>query len=131
MIDIHSWPLKIKLLFLMAPFVFGISGVAISGYVAWSREFEVVNSSVQSSLYVEQLKEFMGTTSFRARWMITCAVCGLLAFSDFYVRKGFVSAEEVENFPASLRRRLVVSAWLTIIGGGWLIVGNFFIERTQ
>ncbi|MOA64855.1 hypothetical protein D3C78_1910420 [compost metagenome] len=73
----------------------------------------------------------MGTTSFRARWMITCAVCGLLAFSDFYVRKGFVSAEEVENFPASLRRRLVVSAWLTIIGGGWLIVGNFFIERTQ
>lgn len=67
LIDVNSWPLRIQLLFLVMPFALSVGGLAVSGYVAWSREFELVNSSIRSNAYLEKMKRFAGTTTYRAR----------------------------------------------------------------
>lgn len=122
LIDINTWPLKIQLIFLAAPFALSTIGLVISGYVAWSREFEIINSSIRSNAYLEQMKRFLGTSSYRARWMVICAACGLLTFPRFHSRIGVVSTDELKNFPSKLKRKLVFSSWLVIIGSAWLVV---------
>ncbi|MNE58093.1 hypothetical protein D3C80_1531060 [compost metagenome] len=128
MIDIHAWPLSVQLIFSISPFVISMTGVAISAYVAISREFDIVSSSIRSCAHLESVKQYLGTKNFRARWMVVCAVCGMLTFPEYHIRKGYVEAGELKKIPANIRRRLVLSAWLSIIGFSWLAVGYVLIE---
>ena len=129
LIDINSWPLTIQLLFLAAPFSLSAIDLAVTGYAAWSSEFEVVNRGIRSNAYLEQRKRFLGTTSYRARWMVVCAVCGLLTFPRFHSRIGVVDADELKDFPSRLRRKLVVSSWLILIGSAWLAVAYVIVSH--
>lgn len=129
LIDINSWPLKIQLIFLVMPFALNVIGLTVSGYVAWSREFELVNSSIRSNAYLEKMKCFWGGTTYRARWMVVCAVCGLLTFPLFYSKIGVVDADELKAFPLRLKRKLVFSSWLIIIGSVWLAIAYAMVRH--
>ncbi|WP_156510926.1 hypothetical protein [Pseudomonas sp. p21] len=129
LIDVNSWPLRIQLLFLVMPFALSVGGLAVSGYVAWSREFELVNSSIRSNAYLEKMKRFAGTTTYRARWMVVCVVCGLLNFPLFHSRIGVVDADELKAFPLKLKRKLVFSSWLVIIGSAWLAIAYAMVKH--
>lgn len=129
LIDIDSWPLKIQLVFLTMPFALSIIGLAVCGYVAWSREFGLVNNSIRSNAYLEKMKRFGGTTTYRARWMVVCVVCGLLTFPRFHSRIGVVDADELKAFPLRLKRKLVFSSWLVIIGSAWLAIAYAIVRH--
>lgn len=128
MIDINSWPLKVQLAFTVTPLIFMMMGVAISAYVAWSHEFEIVKSSIRSSPYLEQMKNFLGATSYRARWIVVCLAGGLLSFPRYHARRRLVSLEELKAFPKALKRKLVLSTWLVIVGFSWMMVGYALIQ---
>ncbi len=129
LIDINTWPLKIQLIFLIAPFALSSAGLVVSGFVAWSREFDVINSSIRSNAYLEQMKRLLGTTTYRARWMLTCAACGLLTFPRLHSRIGLVSPDELKNFPSKLKLKLVSSSWLIIIGSAWLLIAFAMVRH--
>ncbi|WP_447741004.1 hypothetical protein [Pseudomonas laurentiana] len=128
LIDVNSWPLKIQLFFLAMPFLLSTIGLAVSGYVAWSREFELVSSSIRSNAYLERMKRFFGCTTYRGRWMIVCVACGLLTFPIFHSRIGVVDAGELKAFPFKLKRKLVFSSWLIIIGSVWLAIAYAMVR---
>ena len=129
LIEIDSWPLNIQLIFLVMPFVLSGIGLAVSGYVAWSREFELVNNSIRSNAYIEKVKRSWGITTYHARWMVVCAVCGLLTFPLFHSRIGVVDADELKAFPLRLKRKLVFSSWLIIIGSAWLAIAYAMVRH--
>ncbi|HEN8799943.1 hypothetical protein HP546_25915 [Pseudomonas sp. CM25] len=129
LIDINSWPLTIQLFFLAAPFALSAIGLTVSGCVAWSSEFEVLDSSIRTNAYLEQMKRFLGTTTYRSRWMVVCAVSGLLTFPRFHSRIGVVDADELKAFPTRLRRKLVFSSWLILIGIAWLAVAYVMVSH--
>lgn len=96
-VDINMWPLNLQLVFAITPFAFIVIGLSVCASVAFSREFEVVNRSIRSSAYLEQIKMHLGTSSHRARWMIVCGVCAALNSPGFHSRIGVVSADEIKN----------------------------------
>lgn len=42
------------------------------------------------------------------------SISGALTFPRFYLKRGSVSAEDLHNFPASLKRKLVILQWIGI-----------------
>ncbi|MDI3357836.1 hypothetical protein MO767_26330 [Pseudomonas sp. UYIF39] len=47
--------------------------------------------------------------------LLVGGVSGFITFPGFYLRRGSINAEDVNNFPAPLRRKLVALQW-TVIG---------------
>jgi hypothetical protein len=42
------------------------------------------------------------------------SACGVLTFPSFYIKHGILSAEDFDNFPRPLRRKLVALQWSVI-----------------
>ncbi|OLF52968.1 hypothetical protein [Pseudomonas chlororaphis] len=53
------------------------------------------------------------------RIMMVGVVAGYLAFPGFFIRRGLLDADEINNFPQPLKRRLIISHYLM---GGLLVV---------
>jgi hypothetical protein len=130
-IDIDAWPAALKLSFVLMPFVISLSGVSISAYIALTRNYEIVCSSIESNSYIESLKIAWGGSSFKWRLMLVCAIGGVVTFPGFVLRRGQLDADELKVFPPKLKRWLAVSAWLIIIGFGWLMLAACVIEISK
>jgi len=127
-IDIYTWSLSIQLIFAVLPFVLIFIGVIIILLVAWGREYEIVDSSIKSCSYLEQLKAGIGAKSYRARWMVVCGVCAIMVFPAYHLRLGLVSSCEIRNFPSGLKSKLVIAAWMNMIGVFWLVIAFVLIK---
>ncbi|MGH8379680.1 hypothetical protein [Pseudomonas sp.] len=126
-----SWHPGLRLTFLFAPFVFSLLGVAMSTYMAWSRDFELMIASLQNSLWVKQQVPFFGVTRLTSRCYLLGTICGALLYPKTSVRLGMFDADDLRNFPPALRRRLLVATWLIIIGMAWMFIGLGLIKLSQ
>lgn len=124
MIDITGWPLEAKLTFLLAPFVIGIPGVLLIAYTSITRDYDIACSAITSNPYVESIKLAWGTGSFKWRCLVVSAISGCVGFPWVMLRMGKLDIEELKAFPSSLKRRLVIACWLTIIGFTWLMLAG-------
>ena len=50
----------------------------------------------------------------RSKLQLVGSACVLLTFPKFYIKHGILSAEDFDNFPRPLRRKLVVLQWSVI-----------------
>jgi len=60
MITFESWSVILKLSFLLAPFVIGLSGVAINAHIGLTGDYEIAISSIAISPFLEQMKVVWG-----------------------------------------------------------------------
>ncbi|MFI8558692.1 hypothetical protein [Pseudomonas putida] len=116
MIDIAAWPAVVKLVILLTPFFIGLPGIAISAFVTLTKDYDVACSSITSNPYFERMKRAWGAETFKGRWMVTCTVSGLVAFPWLALRQGTLDPDELGAFPRQVKRRLIVSAWLSVSG---------------
>ncbi|MFK0090437.1 hypothetical protein ACIQUS_24480 [Pseudomonas sp. NPDC090755] len=114
--------------FMLAPFVISLSGVAMTIYIAHSRNFEVMIANLQNSLWVTQQVPIFGTSSLKSRCYLLGTISGAMLYPRISVRLGAFDEEDLRNFPIDLRRRLLVAAWLVIIGSAWLFIGLGLIK---
>ncbi|MEG0858508.1 MAG: hypothetical protein RSD81_05470 [Pseudomonas sp.] len=128
MIDINTWPPSIAIAFGLAPFVIAMSGVAMNTYMACSRDFDLIISSLPNTGRLPQRMPFWGATDFKSRWYLLAAIAGVMIYPKRCIRLGVVDAEDLRNFPPRLRRRLLVTAWLVNIGSVWLAIGVALIK---
>ncbi|MNJ38158.1 hypothetical protein D3C77_329990 [compost metagenome] len=123
MIDINAWPPSIVITFGLAPFVIGLSGIALNAYTARSRDFDLIIASLQNSLWLKQQIPFWGTTSLKSRCYLLSAISGAMLYPKLCIRLGVMDAEDLRNFPQRLRRRILLICWLVMIGSVWLALG--------
>jgi hypothetical protein len=107
--------------FMLAPFVIALSGVLVGVFIACSRHFDTMLSAFSKSTWARQ-QDILGTTSLASRCYLVSTLSGTLLFPQYLVRKGVIDADDVSNFPPSLRRLMLVSAWLVIVGMAWLFL---------
>ncbi|MCO7517707.1 hypothetical protein NJF44_21655 [Pseudomonas guariconensis] len=131
MIDFNGWPLPVQLVFLIGPLATGLLGVAIKLQVACTHEFHIMLGVIKSSPWLEQQKRSWGTSSVRSRWMLVCCVCGLLLFAGLHIRKGLLDADELRHFPAKLKRKLLISSWLTVAGSAWMVTSFILVKLSK
>ncbi|MEG1251465.1 MAG: hypothetical protein RSE37_22720, partial [Citrobacter sp.] len=116
MIDINSWPPIIVIPFALLPFVITFSGIVMEVWMARSRDFDLIIASQPNSVWLQQQVLFWGTTRLKSRCFVLSTFSGAVLYPKLCVRLGMVDAEDLRNFPPRLRRRLLISSWLIIIG---------------
>ncbi len=47
--------------------------------------------------------------------MLVGGISGFVTFPEFYIKRGRVSADDIKNLPLSLRYKLIVLQWTSII----------------
>lgn len=115
-LDYYTWHSDIQISFLLTPIVTGVTGVFINRYVASSRHLNVMLAALKNSRWPEQQILKGGLILPTARVNLVAGVSGFLVFPSFSVRTGRLNAEDLRNFPPYLRRWLIASFWLTILG---------------
>lgn len=118
----------LKWIMLACPFAIAMVGCAVSAFIAGTRSFTVATSAIQSHPGLEQMKLFLGTQRFGARWLLLTFLCGILIWSGVHIRRGRLDIEELESFPAKLKWVLQISAWLVVFGFAWMCVTYVFIK---
>lgn len=128
MIDINTWPPGIAIAFGFAPFVIGITGVAMNAYIAHSRDFDIIIASLPNSVWLKMQIPFWGTTRLKSRCYLLSTIGGAMLYPKLSVRLGMMDADDLRNFPRRLRCRLLVASWLGITGAVLLAVGVALIK---
>jgi hypothetical protein len=122
MIDITGWPAMAKLMLLLSPFVIGLPGIAISAYITMTKDYEVACSAITSNPYFQTVKDAWRSGGFKWRWLLVCTVSGLVAFPWIESRAGRLDLKELAALPLRLKRKLALSAWLSMAGTIWMFV---------
>lgn len=121
-IEFSGWSPMFRIVILVCPILIVLLGMALSLYIACSRDFFVALSAIKSSPWLERQKNCADFLSVRSRWMLVSNVCGLLLLPGPHLRRGLLSIEELRAFPVRLKRWMLSSCWLMIVGCVWITI---------
>ena len=131
MTDINAWPAIVKLLFIGVPFFISMVGVATIVYITSTRDYHVVCAAVTSDPALEALKVTLGTSTVKWRLVLMCTIGWLFVFPGRALRRRQLTMEELQAFPPRLKRKLVVSLWLTTIGFTGMAIFTLVLEFSK
>jgi hypothetical protein len=129
-IDPHSWHPGLAFAFMLAPFVVGLSGVVITVYMA-CRNLDEMQAAFSNSSHIKNQMSIWAGVDLSSRCMQVGAISGAMLWSRFFIRRGELDPDEVRNFPPRLKRRILLSAWLLVIGMAWLFLAVALFKLTE
>ncbi|EUB85100.1 hypothetical protein [Pseudomonas sp. GM30] len=99
----------------------GLCGVVIISMLIWIG-IALHIAHIKTDVILEHLKNSSAGTRLAAlkhggawgRLLLVGGASGLVTFTNFYIRRGTLSTEDVASFPASLRQKLVWMQWSAI-----------------
>lgn len=100
----------------------GLCGVVIILMIIWIGIALYIARS-KMDVILEHLKNSSAGTRLAAlkhggawgRLLLVGGASGLVTFTNFYIRRGTLSTEDVASFPVSLRQKLVWMQWSAIV----------------
>ncbi|ALI02452.1 hypothetical protein C1Y08_13085 [Pseudomonas sp. FW306-02-F02-AA] len=95
----------------------GLCGMVIALLIVW-----IYIAHTKMDLILEHLKNSSAGTKLAAlkhggvwgRLLLVGGASGLVTFANFYIRRGTLSTEDVNNFPGPLKQKLVLVQWSAI-----------------
>ncbi len=103
----------------------------MGAYIACSRDFNIMLAALPNCLWLKQQIPLWGTTGLKSRCYLVNTVCAAMVYPSIGIRRGLFDADEIRNFPRSLKYRMIASVWLTTIGFVWLFVGLGLIKLSE
>lgn len=117
----ENWHWLVQLFFLLAPFIIGLIGQAMVVHMALTRDRAILVATFSRSRYVTS-KAWMAESGVLARMVFILSVAGIVAIPGPGVKKGMVSAADLQTIPAGLKRKLITSVGLIWVALTWLII---------
>ncbi|MFA7892741.1 hypothetical protein [Pseudomonas putida] len=124
---IKNFDITFQLLFLATPFILGLTGLAMDLRIAGSKEYNVMIGALQRSACLPFIVSLWGEKTLRARMLVTFMVTGIIKYPKSSIRRGMLDAQDYEQFPSSMKKRIVISSWLNTVAFSWLIIGAYFL----
>jgi hypothetical protein len=113
-----------------AKFAFGLFGGAIflmifiwvgfALYLAYTR-LDVMLKHLKNSTAVMALSHYRHLGAW-GHFHLIAGIAALVAFPDRHIKSGSLSAEDIDNLPAPIKRKLVIWRW-----GILILCGSFFL----
>lgn len=99
----------------------GLCGVVIILMVIWIG-IALYIARVKMDLILEHLKNSSAGARLAVlrhggawgRLLLVGGASGLVTFTNFYIRRGTLSTDDVDNFPSTLKQKLVLMQWSAI-----------------
>lgn len=125
------WSSGWAFVFMGVPFVCCLIGLIMSVFLARGKCYCQVIGALPKSVWVEQQRRYFDEASFKCRWHLVNTISGAFLYPSYVVRKGLFEEEEIKRFPHDLRRFMVVSAWLSLVGFLWLVLAIWLLTFTR
>jgi len=106
--------------FMLSPFLVSLSGIALGIYIACSRDFKGILVALSNSELPKRTSLILGSQDLISRCYLVSSIGGALLLPDRSIRRGLLDREDMRNFLPALRRRLLISIWMVIVGMAWL-----------
>ena len=106
--------------FMLSPFLVSLSGMALGIYIACSRDFKGILVALSNSELPKRTSLILGSQDLISRCYLVSSIGGALLLPDRSIRRGLLDREDMRNFLPALRRRLLISIWMVIVGMAWL-----------
>lgn len=123
MIDLSGWPVGLRLVLLIVPFLLLIIGIFINVYIACSRQFKVMCRAFGRSRGLEDEVLLWGTTRLRSRMLIVSAISLAFIWPSLGFHRGWLNLEDSNEFPNFLRCSMKLSSYCLFVG----VWGLFFL----
>jgi hypothetical protein len=119
MIDIYSWPHEISLVVFGGPILLAFMSIAFSLYLS-RRHLDAMLEALKNSRYIAVWAAGLRGHGWFGRFMLEAQIRGMVMWPGPGIRAGEVTADEIRNFPAHLKRLLVAE---TVLHGIILVWG--------
>lgn len=103
----------------------------LSVYIALSNDFGAMLRALSRSKAVPQFRQMSYGGSLRSKIMLISLVSALFLWPQDFIRRGWLDTQDFETFPNRLRKRILISTWVNIIGAACLVIaaGMIWIIR--
>lgn len=130
-IDISGWPVSLRLVLLIVPFLLLTIGIIINVYIACSGQFNVMCRAFGRSRGLEDEVLLWGTTRLRSRMLIVSAMSLAFIWPSLGLRRGWLDLEDSNEFPNGLRCSMKLSSYCLLVGLGVLFFLTSFVKVTS
>lgn len=128
MIELASWSPMTKLLVLLGPFVIGIPGLVIHWQLASARRFEETCRFFEHSRGLKEDRALWGSLFFSSRAMIVGGLTTGMVFPAYWMRQGWLDAEDYRNIPQTLKIKMQISFWTVLVSCVWLAINYCLLK---
>ncbi|WP_218161397.1 hypothetical protein, partial [Pseudomonas citronellolis] len=87
------------------------------------RHYERILAAFPNSPGVNNYNRIWAGSSFRSRCMQVASTAGFMfLLTRINIRRGHLSPEDLRNFPPDIRRLMLISGSLLLVGSAWLFL---------
>lgn len=120
MIDLSWWPVELRIVLLLTPFIIVLTGLAIQLHIAGSRHFQVMCEALQRSEGLREELKNGGALTLKFRLMTVCAMTAGMFWPKLSIRQGWLNPEDSRDFPVYLKRRMKLGMHCILIAVVWM-----------
>ncbi|NMY28376.1 hypothetical protein HBO19_20580 [Pseudomonas sp. WS 5021] len=124
---IDSWPLWFAIFFLGAPMLIGVAGIAHSLYLS-HRHLEAIKEALKNSRYIYIWGPSLGKRGLIWSLLEISKITGMIVWPRSSIITGELDPVDLKNFPAHLKRYLVINLTTIIFSFTWMIITYFLIK---
>lgn len=128
MIDISGAPAGLRLALLGMPFLVMTVGGVLNIYVASPRNFSVMCHAFRRSSGLYEEIALWGTIGLKSRMIIVSAMSIAVIWPSLGLRRGWLNAEDSNEFPLCLGRLMKVSTYCLVGGGLTMVALTSFVK---
>ena len=119
--------LKLRLFLLATPACLIFIGFASDVHIACSRQYKEMTSALQRSACLPFATGMWGEKKIGSRVLVISVIAGAIGSPTSSIRRGIINEQDYLQFPKKLKRKILISSSLNIIGIIWIAV-NLIIE---
>jgi hypothetical protein len=110
------------LAFFLTAIVLILIAHGLSVYIAVSNDFDAMLRALSGSKAVPQFRQMSYGGSLRSKIMLISLVSALFIWPQYFIGRGLLDTQDFETFPSRLRKRILISTWVNIIGAACLAI---------
>ncbi|KJH80289.1 hypothetical protein UG46_27170 [Pseudomonas fluorescens] len=127
MIAPEFWKSWLAFWIMVGPALLTVIGFVFSLYLS-HRHLDAMMEALKNSRYI-----YLWGPAWRGRgWFGGCvliiSIAGMVVWPRAYIRMGDVSPADIENFPPSLKRLLIIKVTMTVISFTGMIVAALLVK---
>ena len=123
----ESWNAWLEIWLLASPFLFGLTGLALSLYLT-HRHMDAIKEALKNSRYIYLWGDSLGKRGLIWSLLEMSQIAGMILMPKLHIRHGKLDPVDFENFPPYLKRLLTIVTTMILTAVIWLAAISILLK---
>ena len=123
----ESWNAWLEIWLLASPFLFGLTGLALSLYLTHCH-MDAIKEALKNSRYIYLWGDSLGKRGLIWSLLEMSQIAGMILMPKLHIRHGKLDPVDYENFPPYLKRLLTIVTTMILTAAIWLAAISILLE---